>query len=85
MTESDHDLLMLAAKAAGYELIQMPLGIYRHLSFYTMRTDALDRFGTRLEKRFTRYEITAMMKNAGLCDIKFSETAPFWCGVGVKN
>ena len=31
----------------------VPLSIYRDSSFYTMRTDALDRFGTRLEQRFT--------------------------------
>ena len=30
-----------------------------------MRTDALDRFGTRLEQRFTRDEIKIMMENAG--------------------
>ena len=28
----------------------IPLGSYRSLSCYTMRTDALDRFGTRLEQ-----------------------------------
>jgi hypothetical protein len=29
------------------------LYVYRHRSFYTMRADALDRSGTRLEQRFT--------------------------------
>ena len=31
-----------------------------------MRTDALDRFGTTLEQRFTASEIREMMHNAGL-------------------
>ena len=45
----------------GINVESFPLSVYRHHSFYTMRTDALDRFGTRLEQRFTRAEITAMM------------------------
>lgn len=52
--------------------------------FYVMRTDALDRFGTKLEQRFTRWEIETMLRDAGLIDIRFSETAPYWCAVGVK-
>jgi len=63
----------------------LPLGSYRHLSFYTMRTDALDRFGTRLEQRFTRKHIQSMMEAAGLIDIHFSEDAPYWCAVGTRK
>tara|TARA_B100001778_G_scaffold12851_1_gene10029 strand:- start:294 stop:1130 length:837 start_codon:yes stop_codon:yes gene_type:complete len=61
-----------------------PLSSYKNLSFYTMRTDALDRFGTRLEQRFTRDEIKNMMENAGLENIKFSNSKPFWVAVGHK-
>lgn len=61
-----------------------PLSQYRNHSFYTMQTDALDRFGTRLEHRFTREEIKKMMENCGLRDIKFSEQA-FWTAVGIKK
>jgi hypothetical protein len=50
-----------------------------------MRTDALDRFGTRLEQRFTRDEIKQMMHNAGLEDIRFSDSKPFWVAVGFKS
>jgi hypothetical protein len=50
-----------------------------------MRTDALDRFGTRLEQRYTKAEIEEMMKRAGLVDIRFSDSAPFWCAVGYKK
>jgi hypothetical protein len=49
-----------------------------------MRTDALDRFGTRLEKRFTRDEITAMLTRAGFTDIQFSEGMPRWVAVARK-
>jgi len=41
----------------GFNIDPFPLSIYRKRSFYTMRTDALDRFGTRLEKRYTRLGI----------------------------
>jgi SAM-dependent methyltransferase len=68
----------------GANVRNLPLADYRHNSFYSMRTDALDRFGTRLEQRFTRAEIGQMMKAAGLKDIVFSEGAPFWCAVGIK-
>lgn len=63
----------------------MPLGIYRKLSFYTMRTDALDRFGTQLEQRFTKLQITKMMQDAGLENIQFSDAMPYWCAVGIRN
>ena len=69
----------------GLSVRSWPLTFYRDLSFYTMRTDALDRFGTRLEHRFTREEIAAMMERAGLGDIQFSPREPFWCAVGVRS
>jgi ubiquinone/menaquinone biosynthesis C-methylase UbiE len=68
----------------GYDVSSFPLSEYRNLSFYTMRTDALDRFGTRLEQRFTRDEIEAMMLRCGLTDIRFSENAPYWVACGRK-
>lgn len=55
-----------------------PLKFYADRSFYCMRTDALDRFGTRLEKRFTRPQIMAMLDSAGLIGIRFSASAPYW-------
>lgn len=62
----------------------MPLSFYRASSFYTMRTDSRDRFGTPLEQRFTRVEVRAMMEAAGLRDIVIPESEPFWCAVGRK-
>lgn len=62
----------------------IPLSFYRCHTFYTMRTDARDRFGTPLEQRFTRSQIESMMRSAGLIDVKFSDSAPYWCVVGLK-
>ena len=62
----------------------IPLSYYRNHSFYTMRTDSRDRFGTPLEKRFSKEEIEKMMTNSGLTNIKFSNHQPFWCAVGFK-
>jgi SAM-dependent methyltransferase len=70
---------------AGIDAGNLPLSAYRGNSFYTMRTDALDRLGTRLEQRFTRAEIAAMMDAAGLDNIRFSEELPFWVAVGTKR
>lgn len=69
----------------GVSVDKIPLSAYRNCSFYTMRTDALDRFGTQLEQRFTKQEIEEMMIAAGLVEIKFSNTIPFWCAVGIKK
>ena len=63
----------------------IPLSYYKNLSFYTMRTDSRDRFGTNLEKRYTKKQIQIMLKKAGLYKIKFSKNAPFWCAVGIKK
>lgn len=69
----------------GRNVEAMPLSIYRHMSFYVMRTDARDRFGTQLESRFSRAQITEMMLAAGLDHITFSEEMPHWCVVGIKS
>lgn len=72
-------------KRAGLSVHSFPLGAYWNRSFYAMRTDALDRFGTRLEKRFTRDEMRQMMAAAGLERVTFSPTVPFWTAVGYKK
>lgn len=68
----------------GFDTRNLPLYGYRDYGFYTMRTDARDRFGTPLEQRFTREEIRAMMGAAGLVDIVISDDEPYWCAVGIK-
>ena len=68
----------------GFQVDSFPLSYYRDRAFYTMRTDALDRFGTSLEQRFTRSEIQTMMESSGLTSIQFRDGAPYWCAVGIK-
>lgn len=57
---------------------RLPLSYYSDKSYYIMRNDALDRFGTPLEHRFTRQEITDMLEAAGMTEIKFSGNMPYW-------
>ena len=61
-----------------------PLKFYADRSFYSMRTDALDRFGTRLEKRFTQRQIVEMLDSAELKDVRFSDAAPYWVCTAIK-
>lgn len=70
--------------ALGLDVHNVPLSYYRDHSFYTMRTDSRDRFGTPLEQRFTRHQMETMMRGAGLVEIRFSEGPPYWCAVGIK-
>jgi ubiquinone/menaquinone biosynthesis C-methylase UbiE len=63
----------------------IPLEAYKDRSFYTMRTDAYDRFCTSLEKRFTRTQIQNMLEDAGFERIVFSDQVPFWCAVGWRK
>jgi len=74
----------LLAEWLGADPERIPLHAYRRFSFYTMRTDALDRFGTRLEQRFTRDDVRALMHDAGLERIRFVEDGAFWTAVGFK-
>lgn len=76
--------LALLLEKFGVDVTNMPLSAYRNYSFYVMRTDALDRFGTRLEKRFTRIQIQEMMERAGLERIKFSSGLPYWSAIGYR-
>lgn len=77
--------LSLVAEMAGLNVDAIPLSFYRTRTFYTMRTDALDRFGTSLEQRFTADQIRSMLTRAGLGDIQFSPRTPFWCAVGYRQ
>lgn len=74
-----------ALAACGVDVSGLPLSYYRDRSFYVMRNDALDRFGTRLEQRFSREQIKTMMQSAGLGDITFREAAPYWCALGIRR
>jgi ubiquinone/menaquinone biosynthesis C-methylase UbiE len=74
----------LLIEKTGLSVANVPLSHYRKKSLYFMRTDALDRFGTKLEQRFTKAEIHQMMTHAGLIDVQFSGQPPFWVAVGIK-
>ena len=64
---------------------KIPLYGYENKSFYIIRNDALDRFGTPLEQRFTKKQIQDMMERCGLSEIVFSNNIPYWHVVGKKN
>ncbi len=70
----------------GYKKMakKIPLSAYANKDFYIIRNDSLDRFGTRLEQRFSKPEIEAMMKQAGLENIRFGEDSAFWHAIGRK-
>jgi len=63
----------------------LPLSFYKDKSIYTMRTDCLDRFGTKLERRFSLKQIKKMMKDSGFKNIINSNNEPYWCVVGFKE
>ncbi len=50
------------------------------MPFVMLANDALDRFGTSLEQRFSKAEITEMLALAGfdISTLRFSELEPFW-------
>jgi SAM-dependent methyltransferase len=64
----------------GKDVSNFPLHHYAHMPFVMLQNDALDRFGTRLEQRFSKKEITEMLGSAGfdLSTLKFSDLEPFW-------
>lgn len=72
------------AHRTGLNVDSFPLSYYRDKSFYTMRTDARDRFGTPLEQRFSRVDIQRMLEAAGFGNIRFSEGRPYWVALAFK-
>jgi ubiquinone/menaquinone biosynthesis C-methylase UbiE len=75
----------LFLKKLGVSTKNFPLHHYENLSFYVMRNDALDRFGTTLEQRFTQPQIVEMLREAGFTGYKFSEREPFWTFTATKK
>lgn len=63
---------------------KIPLWYYHDKTWNVIRNDALDRFGTPLEQRFSKAEINKMMEEAGLIDIVFSDRTPYWHAMGKK-
>jgi SAM-dependent methyltransferase len=76
-------LARLVEKAGG-NAGSIPLGSYRDARLGNMRVAALDRLGTRLERRFSRAAVEAMMSRCGLDAIRFREGEPYWVAIGRK-
>ncbi len=73
------------AEKFGKNVHDWPLSDYRHSAFARMRGTSRDRFGTPLEKRFSRAEMTEMMEKAGFENIKYYDGPPYWCMFGTKR
>jgi SAM-dependent methyltransferase len=52
---------------------------------YILRVNCLDRFGTKIEHRFTRAQIDKMMREAGCSSVTFKDGYPYWVCVGIKD
>ena len=50
-----------------------------------MRNDALDRFGTKFEKRYSKKNIIKLFKETGFKILKFLVKSPYWCAIGYKK
>lgn len=57
---------------------RVPLAYYANKTWRVLRNDALDRFGTPLEQRFSKEQVERMLLDARLEDIRFSAHAPYW-------
>ena len=64
----------------GINTSNIPLHHYADMPYVMLANDALDRFGTSLEQRFSKVEITEMLTLAGfdISTLRFSEIEPFW-------
>jgi len=64
----------------GKDVSNFPLHHYANMPYMMLQNDALDRFGTRLEQRFSKKEIIEMLRKAGydLTTLRFSDSEPFW-------
>jgi ubiquinone/menaquinone biosynthesis C-methylase UbiE len=73
------------AEKISLDVSNLPLADYRNKPFYFMQTDSLDRFGTRLEKRFSKNQIISMLQDSGFENISFSSGLPFWVCIAYKS
>ncbi len=76
-------LLMLGVSQKSVSKI--PLSWYADKSFHIIRNDSLDRFGTPLEQRFSKAQITEMLTAAGCDTIVFANNAPYWRVIAQKK
>ena len=62
----------------------LPLNEYQNRTFFVIRNDSLDRFGTVLEQRFSKIQIKNMLEKAGLTDIVIPNEPIHWAAIGKK-
>ena len=64
----------------GRDTSNFPLHHYADMPFVMLANDALDRFGTSLEQRFSKAQITEMLRAADfdVSTLIFSDVEPFW-------
>jgi SAM-dependent methyltransferase len=74
-------------KCMKIRVSNIPLHHYADMPFVMLANDALDRFGTSLEQRFDKNEISAMLNSANFDTetLYFSEKEPYWCFSVKKN
>ncbi len=72
--------------ALGFKKLakKIPLSDYADKSFFIIRNDSLDRFGTTLEQRFSKQEVIELMEKSGLGNIVVSPATPYYHAVGQK-
>ena len=75
---------LLASVGARALADALPLSFYRGRPFSLMANDSLDRFGTRIELRFTRADMERLLRGAGLDEVVFSDAPPYWHAVASR-
>ncbi|MGN6647141.1 MAG: class I SAM-dependent methyltransferase [Cytophaga sp.] len=76
---------LIGLRVSTVVIAKIPLSWYADKSFNIIRNDSLDRFGTPLEQRFSKAEITHMLEHAGCTNIVFADNAPFWRAIAQKK
>ena len=79
--------LAALAEAAGLPVASFPLSYYRHCNFYTMRTDARDRFGTPWSSASPAprsWRCVALLA-WWICDFRLGRLTGVWWDLSVKK
>lgn len=77
-------LVLSLLKLPSSLIDKIPLSYYKNKSIYVMRTDSLDRFGTKLEKRYSKSKIEELVRKVGFRSIQFSDKRPHWVFLATK-
>lgn len=73
------------AARAGLAVDGLPLSSYRSVRLANMRIAALDRFGSGVERRFSRSALRSMMDRCGLSEVRIADGPPYWVAIGRKR